>query len=175
LNTQSELELIHLAKGGDGTAFAELLRPLYVLAFRLAYGFVHDVDEAEDVVQEAVFTAWRRLGNVREGSQLQPWLLAIVGNQSRAALKRRRWSTVSLDRASGPAASTDLATQVDLHRALAGLGYDDRLVLLLRYYLDLPFEEIAIVLGISTKGARSRVHRALLRLRPRMEVREAIV
>lgn len=172
---ESEFELIRLAKGGDGTAFAELLRPLYLEAFRLAYGFLHDVDEAEDVVQEAAFTAWRRLANLKEGSQLRPWLLGIVANQCRSGLRRKRWSTVSLDRAPGPAASADLATQVDLHRALAGLGHDDRLALLLRYYLDLPFEELAIVLGITTKGARSRVHRALLRLRPRMQIREAIV
>lgn len=175
MHPESEFELIRLAKGGDGAAFAELVRPVYAVAFRLAYGFVHDVDEAEDVVQEAALTAWRRLANVQEGKQLQPWLLAIVANQSRAALRRRRWSTVSIDRASRAAPSADLATHIDLHRALGGLSNDDRLALLLRYYLDLPFEEIAVVLGISTKGARSRVHRALLRLRPKMQIREAIV
>jgi len=170
LSASSEIDLIHRAKNGDAAAFAELLRAIYLVAFRLAYGLVHDIDEAEDIVQEASLTAWRRLGNVREGRPLRPWLLAIVANKCRAAAKRRRWSALSTEQVFEDVG--DIATRVDLHRALACLRHDDRLVLLLRYYLDLPFEEIALALSISPKGARSRVHRALERLRPMLQTRE---
>lgn len=162
-----------LAKRGDGAAFAELLRPLYLVAFQLAYGLVHDVDEAEDVVQEASLTAWRRLGNVREGLPLRPWLLAVVANQCRASVRRKRWQTVVGDQAFQDA--DDVAARIDLHRSLSKLGYEDRLVLILRYYMDMPFEEIALTLSISPKGARSRVHRALQRLRPMLQMQEALI
>ena len=156
-------------------AFAELLRPEYGSAFRVAYALLHNVDEAEDAVQDASFTAWRKLGNVREGRPLRPWFLAIVANQCRAA-NRSRWpSTFSTDRDEVAAATADPAASVDLHRALARLGHDERLVLVLRYYLDMPYEEIAGVLGITAKAARTRVERALHRMRPSLQVREALI
>lgn len=69
--------------------------------------------------------------------------------------------------------SVDAAAAVDLRRGLLRLGHDERLVLVLRYYLDMPFEEIAKTLGISTKAARTRVERAVHRLRPIIQIQEA--
>ena len=73
------------------------------------------------------------------------------------------------------AIGADLAESMDLRRALRRLSHDERLVLVLRYYLDMPFEEIATTLGISTKAARSRVARAVHRLRPIVRVQGAAV
>jgi RNA polymerase sigma-70 factor (ECF subfamily) len=172
---RSEADLIRAARVGDGSAFAELLRPAYTAAFRVAYGLLHDVDEAEDAVQEAAFTAWKKLGNVREGSPLRPWFLAIVANHCRTVAKSSWWSAVRVDQPDVVAPANDLAAGVDLRRALARLGHDERLVLVLRYYLDMPYEEIAGVLGISAKAARTRVERALHRMRPILQVREALI
>jgi RNA polymerase sigma factor (sigma-70 family) len=172
---RSEAELIRSARDGDGSAFAELLRPQYPAGFKVAYGMLHNVDEAEDAVQEAAFTAWRKLGNVREGSPLRPWFLAIVANQCRTVTRSRWWSSVRTDQPEVEAATADLAAGIDLRRALARLGHDERLVLVLRYYLDMPYEEIAGVLGISPKAARTRVERALNRVRPILQVREALI
>src|SRR6266478_2832242 len=93
----AEAELIRDAKHGDGAAFAQLLRPQYDVAFRLALGLLHDANEAEDAVQEAAFKAWRRLGNLREGTSLRPWFLAIVANQCRTVSRRRWWSVVKAE------------------------------------------------------------------------------
>jgi RNA polymerase sigma-70 factor (ECF subfamily) len=71
--------------------------------------------------------------------------------------------------------TVDVASVVDLRRALARLDHEQRLVLVLRYYLDLPYEEIAATLGISAKAARTRVERAVHRLRPILQMREAII
>jgi RNA polymerase sigma factor (sigma-70 family) len=62
-----------------------------------------------------------------------------------------------------------------LRRARRRLGHDERLVLILRYYLDMPFEDIATTLGISPKAARTRVERAVHRLRPMVLVQGAAV
>ncbi len=168
-------ELVQDAKDGDGAAFAELLRPQYDVAFRLAFGVLHDAGEAEDAVQEAAFKAWRRLGNLREGASLRPWFLGIVANRCRDVSRSAWWSVLKVDppETAGPAA--DVAEAMDLRRALRRLGHDDRLVLVLRYYLDMPFEEIATTLGITTRAARSRVERAVHRLRPIVQVQGAAV
>ena len=68
----------------------------------------------------------------------------------------------------------DIAASVDLRQALARLDYDQRLVLVLRYYLDMSFEEIAGTLGVSPKAARTRVERAVHRLRPIVRVQEGL-
>ncbi|HWO91475.1 MAG TPA: sigma factor, partial [Methylomirabilota bacterium] len=65
---RGQFELVQRARRGDGEAFAELLRPEYRSAVRLAKALLHNVDEAEDAVQEAAFKAWRKLDNLREGS-----------------------------------------------------------------------------------------------------------
>jgi len=169
----TETDLIAAARQGDGSAFAELIRPQYRVAFRVAYGLLHNVDEAEDAVQDAAFKAWRRLGNLREGASLRPWFLAIVANQCRT-MSRSRWSSVlKAESPEGEGHSVDIAAAVDLRRALLRLGHDERLIVVLRYYLDMPFEEIATTLGISTKAARTRVERAVRRLRPIMHIQGA--
>lgn len=170
-----EGQLIREAKNGDGGAFAELLRPHYDPAFRLALGLLHDTNEAEDAVQEAAFKAWRHLGNLRAGAGLRPWLLGIVANQCRDVSRSSWWSVLKMEPPETAAITGDLVEAMDLRRALRRLSHDDRLVLVLRYYLDMPFEEIATTLGISNKAARSRVERAVHRLRPIVLVQGAAV
>ncbi len=168
-------ELIQAARNGDGAAFADLIRADYTVAFRLAYGLLHDAHEAEDAVQEAAFKAWRKLGNIRPGSALRPWFLAIVANQCRSMRKRRHWSAQKVEEVPDrEAPSLDIAARLDVRRALTSLGYDERLILVLRYYLDLPFEEIAVTVGTTPKAARTRVERAVRRLRPIVLMAEAL-
>jgi len=172
---QSEADLVRSAMAGDRTAFADLLQPEYRTALRLAYGLLQDIDEAEDAVQEAAFSAWKRIGNLRQGSTLRPWFLGIVANQCRTVKRNRWWSVTTAAPPEGEAPETDLASSIDLRRALRRLGHDERLVLVLRYYLDMPYEEIATTLGVSPKAARTRVERAVHRLKPIMRVQGAAV
>jgi RNA polymerase sigma-70 factor (ECF subfamily) len=175
LFAQNEVDLIRAAREGDGSAFAALLRPQYEAAFRVAYGLLHDSAEAQDAVQEAAFKAWKRLGNLREGTSLRPWFLGIVANECRTVSRSRWWSVVKAESPAGEGQPVDVAAALDLRRALLRLGHDERLVIVLRYYLDMPFEEIATTLGISPKAARTRVERALHRLRPIVQIQGAAV
>jgi len=163
---RAEADLIRASRAGDGSAFAELIRPIYSAAFRLAYGLLHDRNEAEDAVQEGALKAWRKLGNLREGAPLRPWFLAIVANHCRSVRRTRWWSAVRVEAVNEESHSPDLAAAIDLRRGLMRLDYDQRLVLVLRYYLDMPYDEIASTLSISSKAARTRVERAVQRLRP---------
>jgi RNA polymerase sigma-70 factor (ECF subfamily) len=172
---QTEAELVRSAMSGDRAAFADLLQPEYRTALRLAYGLLQDVNEAEDAVQEAAFSAWKSVGNLRQGSSLRPWFLGIVANQCRAVKRSRWWSVTKAEPPDGAAPEIDLASSIDLRRALRRIGHDERLILVLRYYLDMPFEEIATTVGISPKAARTRVERAIHRLKPIMRVQGAAV
>jgi RNA polymerase sigma-70 factor (ECF subfamily) len=172
---RGQYELVQQARRGDGEAFAELLRPEYRAAIRLAHALLRNVDAAEDAVQEASLKAWRKLDNLREGSPLRPWFLAIVANECRSVRRSKWWSNRADEQAPEPAAEAgDIAGAIDLRRAVAQLDYDQRLVLVLRYYVDMPFEEIARTLEISPKAARSRLERAVKHLRPMLRVQEAV-
>jgi RNA polymerase sigma-70 factor (ECF subfamily) len=157
----------------DQPAFMALVEPAMPAAFRLAVAMLHSDVDAEDAVQEAVYKAWRHRGRFRKGSPMQPWLLAIVANECRAARRSRWWSVMRL-----PAGSLRVAEDAAdpspesaaLRRAIRALPHDHRLVVALRYYLDLSFDEVAQILNISTKAAKSRTYRALERLRLDPEV-----
>jgi RNA polymerase sigma factor (sigma-70 family) len=156
----------------DAAAFVALVEPVLPAAYRLAVGMLRAPDQAEDAVQEAMFKAWRSFGSFRTGSEMKPWLLAIVANECRRQMRSRWWSVVRSGRdpdSDRPAPDVD-ARHTDLRRALYRLPYDQRLVVVLRYYLDLSFEEVAAVLKISAKAAKSRTYRALERLRLSPEV-----
>lgn len=171
----AQSDLVVRARRGDGAAFADLIQPEYRGATRLAYALLHNLDEAEDAVQESALKAWRRLGNLKDGAPLRPWFLGIVANQCRSVRRSKWWTSRSDEEPpEGEARSLDIAGGLDLRRALANLGYEQRLVLVLRYYLDMPFEEIALTLAISPKAARGRVERAVNQLRPMLRIREAI-
>ena len=150
-----------------------LVEPAMTAAFRLAVAMLHSDVDAEDAVQEAVYKAWRHRGRFRSGSPMQPWLLAIVANECRAAQRSRWWSITRLPAGALPGVegAADLTPEsAALRRAIRALSHDHRLVIALRYYLDLSFDEVAQVLNISTKAAKSRTYRALQRLRLDPEV-----
>jgi RNA polymerase sigma-70 factor (ECF subfamily) len=111
---------------------------------------------------------------LREGSDLRAWFLTIVANECRQRRRNRWWSILKLARppeAESKYSGSDEAA-MDLRRALGRLPAGMKLAIVLRYYLDLPFDEVGRVLGVSGKAARARVHRALVRLR--VEVPETL-
>lgn len=157
----------------DEDAFESLLRPLMLSAYRLAYGMLRDRAEAEDAVQEAALRAWQHRRSFHAGAQLKPWFFAIVANQCRSARRGRWWRVLRQAEPDRPRDNQqDDEMALDLRRTLARIGYDERLVLVLRYYLDLGYAEVGLTLGISEQAARSRTHRAVRRLRPKLVISE---
>ena len=108
--------------------------------------------EAEDAVQESITKAWRKLDQAREPTQFRAWFLAIVANQCRN-VRRTRWFRTLRVRELRVAPSDPHPDHVDLERALDHLPPKDRQAIFLYFYLDLPVEEVATVLGISAAAA----------------------
>jgi RNA polymerase sigma-70 factor, ECF subfamily len=158
------------AVAGDQQAFMELIEPELPGAHRLAVAMLRNQEEAEDAVQEAALKAWRAFARFRRDARVGPWFYTIVANECRRRRKSRWWSVIS-GWPGQPAASpeSDPAT-ADLRKAVARLPHDMRLALVLRYYLDLSFEDVAKTMGVSVKAAKSRTYRALERLRLSPEV-----
>ena len=165
--------LVQDAIAGDEQAFVRLVEPLLPSAYRLAVGMLRNDSEAEDAVQEATLKAWRSFGRFRRDSDLKPWLFTIVANECRRRRRSRWWNVIRQptpnENQSVGSAQVDPAIG-DLRLAVYRLPHDQRVVVVLRYYLDLSFEEVAHTLGISTKAAKSRTYRALERLRLSPEV-----
>ena len=173
-----EGDAVARARGGDGAAFARLVEAHGEVAFRTAMVILQDAAEAEDATQEALVKAHRALGRFRAGEPFRPWLLAIVANEARnrrrAAGRReglaRREALLSRRRPGGAAPSPEEAVLAAERRerllaALGRLPEPDRLVISLRHLLDLSERETAAALGCRPGTVKSRLSRALGRLR----------
>jgi RNA polymerase sigma-70 factor (ECF subfamily) len=124
-----------------------------------------DRGAAEDAVQEASIKAWRKLKQLRgDIGSLRAWFLSIVANECRMAKRTRWWGVVRLAEVPSSSRDVDLIPS-DLHSALVRLSADERLPLVLHFYLDLPLDEVARALGVSPAAAKSRIYRAAKRLR----------
>ncbi len=157
---------------GDAESFSRLIEPLLDPAYRLAAVMLADRSAAEDAVQEASIKAWRKLKQLRgDATSLRPWFLSIVANECRMYRRTRWWNVIKLAEVRAP--ETDAReSHTDLHRALLRLSPDERMPLVLHFYLDLPLDEVAKALGVSASAAKSRIYRAAKRLRGDLTMEE---
>lgn len=158
-------------------AFTDLLVPLVEPGYRLACAMLHDSQAAEDAVQEASLIAWRKFGGIPDQTRLRPWFLGIVANECRNARRRKWTSSVTLGLPEWLSAhwpEDRLVQGADLRRELSRLGHSDLVVVALFFYLDLPLEEVAAVVGASVDATRARLYRSIRRLRPRLGFEEAM-
>lgn len=163
------------AIAGDAQAFALLIEPLLDPAYRLAAVMLDDRSTAEDAVQEGSIKAWRKLGQLRgDVGSLRSWFLSIVANECRMVRRQRWWSVTRLADPSPLRVVGDQfdATSTDLKSALLRLSPEERLPLVLHFYLDLPLDEVARTLGLSPAAAKSRIYRSARKLRSDLTIEE---
>lgn len=161
---------------GEEGAFDALVGPLINAAYQLAVTMLSDREEARDAVQEASLKCWKRLGQLQSGLPIRPWFLAIVANQCRSVRRSRWWRVVKMAAPPVPPAGQEdrLIRGIDLDRALHRLRANDRVALFLYFFLDMPVEQVAAVLGLSIPATKARIYRALHKLRPDLQVEEVI-
>jgi RNA polymerase sigma factor (sigma-70 family) len=173
-----EAELVERARYGDVGAYEELVRKYQDLAIRTAYVIAGGA-EAQDAAQEAFVKAYHSLGRFRPGSPFRPWLLRIVANEAinrrRAA---RRQANLGLRAAEGRLAGDAVPSPEgaahaqeqgrELVSAVNGLRPEDRLVIAYRFWFELSEAEMAEALGCAPGTVKSRLSRALGRLRDRL-------
>ena len=167
----NESEWIHRAKQGDDDAFAMLVEVYQVPVFNLCYRMLSNPSEAEDAAQETFLRAYKGLSRYDPERRFATWLLSIASHHCIDRLRRRRIPIRSLDELlpwqqkadDAPGPETTLTVKEDqeaIRKMLEQLGDQDRAVLILRYWYDLSYEEIAQSLSSTVSAVKSRLHRA---------------
>jgi RNA polymerase sigma-70 factor (ECF subfamily) len=150
-------------------AFVTAARPSLDRAYRLAGLLLADAAEAEDAVQDALVVAWQSFGTLRETDKFGAWFDRILVNRCRDRMRRRNIVRfIPMDAGIDPAGRDPFQTFLERDALLAGLTRltpDERIVVVLRYWADLPLETIAARLDWPLGTVKSRLHRALERLR----------
>jgi RNA polymerase sigma-70 factor (ECF subfamily) len=164
--------LVERAQSGDREAFSQLAAASTRRLYGVARLILRDPDRAEDAVQDALLLAWRDLTALRDPDAFDAWLRRLTVNACYKAVgnaNKRSRVEVHVDPDPGAAVSRDQSADVAQREwvlsALGQLPIDQRAVLVLHYYLDLPVAEAAEILGIPYGTAASRLHRGLEAMR----------
>jgi RNA polymerase sigma-70 factor, ECF subfamily len=169
-----DAELVELARDGDVRAYEELVARYQGIAYRVAWLVVRNAGEAEDAVQEAFVKAYYALPRFRPGAPFRPWIVRIAANEARnrtrSARRREGLALRAAAEPGGAAPSPEAAALAredaeTLARTLGRLRESDRLVIAYRYLLDLSEAEMADALGVAPGTVKSRLSRAMTRLR----------
>ena len=165
-------EAIRMCQNGDRDAFHHLVDQYKDTLYGTAVLMTGNRSSADDQVQEAFLSAWRGIGKFRPGSPFKPWLVRILVNGVLTQRRRRTVSTEPLGEADRIDDSVDVVESVEARRkrqmvrqALGSLDPQHREVIVLRYFADLTVPQVALSAGIREGTAKSRLHRALGRLR----------
>jgi RNA polymerase sigma-70 factor (ECF subfamily) len=168
-------DLVERARTGDHQAFAELARASSDRLFALASLVLGDSEAAQDALQEALILAWRGIQALREPDAWEAWStrLTVRACYKLARRERRRTRLQRVVAADDPGLAFERPPAIldrdEVERGFRTLGTDQRVIMVLHFYLGLPLTEAATVLGIPAGTAKSRLHRGLLAMRAALE------
>ncbi|TME11495.1 MAG: RNA polymerase sigma factor [Chloroflexi bacterium] len=165
-------QLVERAQAGDHDAFSVLVRASYPRLHGVARLILRDSERAQDAVQEALVLAWRHVRALRDADAWDAWLYRLTVRACyRWARQVKRRDEIELhvmpdlEQAGSLDLSTSIAERDQLSRVISRLPIDQRTVMVLHFYLDLPLTDAANVLDIPVGTAKSRLHRGLEALR----------
>jgi RNA polymerase sigma-70 factor (ECF subfamily) len=169
-----DAELVTQAQRGDEAAFATLAQAAGGRLLAVAHRILRDAELAEDATQQALLAIWHNLPRLRDPERFDAWAYRLLIRACYAeGRKARRWTpAMRLLPDDGPAqadASSFVANRDEIERGFRRLSLEHRAVLVLHYYLDLPLEKVADLLGVPSGTVRSRHHHAVRGLRAALE------
>ena len=173
----TEAELVSLSRQGDVSAWEGVVSAHQQAVFRLAYLLLGDPDDAEDITQETFIRAYYALERFDAQRPLRPWLLSIAANLARNRRRSigrylnilQRLGHEDPQHAAPARRDPGLASQRDdsqlLWQAVRRLNSTDQEIIYLRYFMDMPEAEMSATLKVAAGTVKSRLHRALSRLK----------
>lgn len=168
----SEADWVRRARAGDDAAFSLLVETYQSPIYNLCYRLLGEAGEAEDAAQEAFLRAYAQLASYDPGRSFKTWLFSIANHHCIDRLRKRRLTWLSIDddlpphpalqeQAPGPEEASVRREQSEMLQAmLAKLPPDDRSVIVMRYWYDFSYEEIAEATRTTVSAVKSRLHRA---------------
>lgn len=163
--------LVRRTLAGEQDAFAQLVERYKDPVYHVAYRMLSNAAEAEDVAQETFVRAFTQLGTYKPEHRFSTWLLSIASHLAIDQLRRRRFLALPLDEVpflewladdeTGPEEAALVDEQQDeMQRLISKLPAKYRAVVVLRYWQDLSYEEIATALNLTPALVKARLHRA---------------
>jgi len=171
-------DVVERARSGDQEAFADLVHQVSDTLLGVARRILRDPVLAEDVLQNALVTIWRKLPHLREADRFEGWAFRILVHACYAdAPRNRRWASairvLPVDVASDIDDIQTISDRDELEQAFRRLPLDQRAVFVLHHHVGLPLVAVAETLGIPDGTARSRLHYATRALRAAFEAAQA--
>ncbi len=168
----NDQELVARVLQGDSQAFTELVESYQQAVYNLAYRMLGDAREAEDAAQEAFLRAYQHLSSYDPERSFKTWLLSIVSNYCIDRLRKRRliWLSIEEPLPPHPALTSNMPEPEEafvskerdtaIQGLLASLAPEYRAAVILRYWYDMSYAEIAEMLGTTESAIKSRLFRA---------------
>jgi RNA polymerase sigma-70 factor (ECF subfamily) len=168
----NDQELVAQVIDGDQSAFAELVETYQQSVYNLTYRMLGNAGEAEDAAQEAFLRAYQHIKRYDPERSFKTWLLSIASNYCIDRIRKRRLTWLSIDEPLPPhpsltsnspdpeAFTADNEQSVVIHEMLGELAPDYRAAVVLRYWYDMSYIEIAKTLGTTESAIKSRLFRA---------------
>lgn len=164
-----ESQWLMQALNGDAEAFSQLVDTYQTPVYNLCYRMLGDPYEAEDAAQETFLRAFRSMERYDRGRPFSTWLLSIAAHYCIDQIRRRRMKIVPIDllpyeEVADPAPNpeSELTTseeQRHVQALLQTLNPTDRAALVMLYWYELSYEEIAVALNLTVSAVKSRLHR----------------
>lgn len=184
-NPEHEQAWLQQALAGNQSAFGKLAEAYQVPVYNLAYRMLGNASEAEEAAQETFLKAYTHLRTYDHERKFSTWLLSIASHHCIDRLRRRRFTWLSIDdnpmlswltADQGKPEESALRAEVgnEVRDLLSRLEPPYRLPLILRYWHDLSYEEIAETMGITEAAVKSRLHRARHQMADAMAQRDAV-
>ncbi len=176
---KTDEELIAEFQAGDDNGFVELVDRYKDRLVNFVYRFLHDMTDAEDLVQETFLKVYKNKHAYREIAKFSTWIYTIAGNLARSELRKRKrrktytMSELSFEDNEFTPVDPDKNTEAivfntyageEIHKAINNLGEPFKTIIILRDIQELSYEEISTILDIPMGTVKSRVNRARLKL-----------
>jgi RNA polymerase sigma-70 factor (ECF subfamily) len=174
-----DVDLVVRARAGDRDAFAQLAADSIDRLDATARLIIRDRESARDVVQETLVHTWRSLPSLRDPERFEAWVRQLLVRACIDELRRMRRHVVEIELLDmhQPAVGDSEAAVLDrdaLRRAFRWLDPEQRSLIVLHYYLDLPLADVADALELPVGTAKSRLHRARATLRAALDADERV-